>query len=1180
MLLNNNKLYILMSKKKDTSSQNLETSNLSALLSKYLEIYSNNLNKFAKNSQPEFEVRFGTKQIKSITNIDFYNVIKILLNYDFKLHSENYILKVMTDSNIKTEINGLPNIQSYCKLDNLSGIPDENNITYMEKKFFVNKDQSLPPLDYDDYNFRISFQTETYYEKTETKVQELNDKWSNLKKIFRYLKRFEYRNPNLPFIVHCSIVKSSKSSQGKLIPEFNINNSDVFNCIENFEIEIELNNKQIQDQNLSNDKLLPMLKNVIKYVLIGLQESNYPISISQQNQVLHNYLQLIKPDYNKSMKLTNKDFIGPSSNTLQMINLLPESEINDTNRSIPNIRKNYTVTDKADGTRKLLFISNDGKIYFIAMNMSLQFTGCINENKELFNTIIDGEHILHNKRGDYINLFACFDIYFLNNKNLTGLPFINIETQDEKSAKEDKEDKEDEAKKQKNYRLVILNTIINQLKLISISGNTKEVALNIKIKKFYGTNIFNGCKTIIDNINNGLFDYNTDGLIFTPSNTGVSSNKVGVLAPNYKHTWNDSFKWKPSKFNTIDFLVKFKRNELNEKQVNNIYNDGSNLQSNTQVKSYYTLVLYVGFDERKHGYINPCNDIINDNIKKNEHNSYDTYKPAKFYPTNPSDESAHICNIMGKLDESNNLKILTEEGDEIEDNTIVEFSYDSKKPEFWRWQPLRVRNDKTSELRSGIKNFGNAYHVANSNWQSIHNPITESIITSGNNVLLENNDDDVYYNKISNKSETRPLRDFHNLFIKNILIEKITKPGFSLIDYTVGKGGDIPKWINAKLEFVLGLDLSKDNIENRLDGACARYLNYSQKYGKIPNVVFLNGDSGKNIKSGESFTNKKNSEIIKAIFGEGPKNEIMLGKGIYKNYGIAKNGFNISSIQFGLHYMFENKMVLNKFLKNVVECTALNGYFVGTCYDGEKIFQLLNKLDNGSSKAIFKNDKKIWEITKRYDNEEFLADESSLGLSIDVYQETINKVFREYLVNFKFLERLLENYGFVLLNQDEIKQYGLPNSIGNFKEMYTYMNTMIDKNKSFKNKIGMALEMSDEEKEISYLNKFFVFKKVRNSDIDIQSANFELDNKELIKSKIASKIKSIDDEVSKIEKQTIEEKSKKMMQEYIEKTSESDTLTVSEDKKEKMKLAISEKIKLSKQKEKEKMLKSKDKTQK
>lgn len=1158
MLFNNNKLYILMSKKKDTSSQNLETNNLSALLSKYLEIYSNNLNKFAKNSQPEFEVRFGTKQIKSITSIDFYNVIKILLNYDFKLHSENYVLKVITDSDIKTEINGLPNIQSYCKLNNLSGIPDENNITYIEKKYFVNKDKSLPPLDYDDYNFRISFQTETYYEKTESKVQELNEKWTNLKKIFRYLKRFEYRNDKLPFIVHCSIVKSSKSSHGKLIPEFNIDDSDVFNCIENFEIEIELNNKQIQEERLSNDKVLPMLKNVIKYVLIGLQESNYPISISEQNKVLHNYLQLIKnTEYNKSMKPTNKDFIGPSSNTLQMINLLPESEINDTNVSIPNIRKNYTVTEKADGIRKLLFISNDGKMYFIAMNMSLQFTGCINENKELFNTIIDGEHILHNKRGNYINLFACFDIYFLKSKNLTGLPFINIESKDK-----------EEEKQNENYRLAILNTIIKQLKLISVSGSDKEVSLNIEIKKFYSTNKFSGCKIIIDRINAGLFDYNTDGLIFTPSNTGVSSNKVGIIAPNYKHTWNESFKWKPSKFNTIDFLVKFKRNELNEKLVNNIYNDGSNLQSNIQVKSYYTLILYVGFDEKKHGYINPCNDIINDNIKKHQHKLYDSYKPAKFYPTNPSDESAHICNIIGKLDESNNLKILTEEGDEIEDNTIVEFSYDSEKPEFWRWQPLRVRNDKTSELRSGIKNFGNAYHVANSNWQSIHNPITEDIITTGNNVLVENNDDDVYYNKISNKSETRALRDFHNLFVKNILIEKLSKPGFSLIDYAVGKGGDIPKWINAKLEFVLGIDLSKDNIENRLDGACARYLNYSQKFTQLPKVVFLNGDSSKNIKSGESFMNKKNSEIIKAIFGEGPKNEIMLGKGIYKNYGIAKNGFNISSIQFGLHYMFENKMVLNNFLKNLAECTALNGYFIGTCYDGNKIFQLLNKIDNGGSRTIFRNDKKIWEITKRYENQEFIADESSLGLAIDVYQETINKVFREYLVNFKFLERLLENYGFVLLNRDEIEQIGLPNSIGNFKEMYTFMNSIIDKNKSFKNKVGMALEMSDEEKEISYLNKFFVFKKVRNSDADMESINFEPDKQELIKSKISSKIKSIDDEVSKIEKQTIEEKSKKMMQDYIKEKGESDILKDQLDKKDKIKLSISEKIKSFKQKEK------------
>mgnify|MGYP001338833997 CR=1 FL=1 len=52
------------------------------------------------------------------------------------------------------------------------------------------------------------------------------------------------------------------------------------------------------------------------------------------------------------------------------------------------------------------------------------------------------------------------------------------------------------------------------------------------------------------------------------------------------------------------------------------------------------------------------------------------------------------------------------------------------------------------------------------------------------------------------------------------------------------------KWISAKLKFVFGLDLSRDNIENRLDGAYARYLNYKKSRKNIPEAVFMHGDSG------------------------------------------------------------------------------------------------------------------------------------------------------------------------------------------------------------------------------------------------------------------------------------------------------------------------------------------------
>ena len=1192
--------------KSQITSKDSKKEELSNKFLKYIETYLSSYTRFSENVVPEFEIRFGTKKIKNINKVDFYNVIKSLLNYDFKLFNENYFLKIMNASNlsnIRTQINGLPNIQSYCKLNNLSGILDDNNIKFVEKEYFKTSDAQLFPLDFDDYNFRVCYQTEQNYSRNHSAVEELHSKWNSLKKIFRYIKRYEYRHPDLPFLIHCSIVKTSKSHYGKFIEQFNIKDSEVFNSLENFEIEIELNNEFIiANKSFSNAEFLyTNLRKVIKYILIGLQETNYPVTLNEIDFAMQQYLKLAKgPDYKPMMIPSIKDFIGPSSTTLQMVNILPETEINDTNNSIPNIRNNYTVTDKADGTRKLLYISPQGKLYFLATTMNIQFTGCYIEKKELFNTIIDGEHILHNKKGEYINVFACFDIYYFNGQNVTGLPFINLTIEDrgdkeaeekleklEKSKKEDKEEKiekiekskkeenkkeenkKEESKKQQNfnYRLIILNSVIKSLDLKSITSS-KEMHIKIIVKKFYGAHIFNGCSRILTNIKEGLYEYNTDGLIFTPSNTGVCSLKTGIAAPNYKITWNESFKWKPPAYNTIDFLIKFKKNELGANYIGTLNNEGEDLTSYSQVKNYYTLILNVGFDEKKHGYINPYNDIINNNIKRTTKESYtNSYRPCRFYPTNPNDVNAGLCNIMGKLDESNNLKIYTLEGEEIEDNTIVEFAYNIDRPEFWRWEPLRLRYDKTSELRSGVKNFGNAYHTANSNWQSIFNPISETILMTGNGVTV-NNDDDVYYNKISKTSETQALRDFHNLYIKNMLITKVSKSGYSLIDYAVGKGGDLPKWISANLNFVYGLDLSKDNIENRLDGVCARYLNYAQRYAVIPKALFSHGNSSRNIKDGSAFYDDKSKQIIKALFGEGAKNEVLLGKGVYNNYGIVKNGFNISSIQFALHYMFESETILNEFIKNIKECTALEGYFIGTCYDGSKIFNMLNSLNADESISIFKNEKKIWELTKKYDAKEFNDDESSLGYAINVYQETINKTFKEYLVNYKYLVRIMENNGFVLLNETEYKQLNLPGSMGNFEQLYNFMNNEIKSNNYLLKKLGNSAQLSTEEKQISFLNNYFIFKKIRNVEYDpeeIVSKKQELQEKELQDEQIGE-FKKIDELFEEEEKEKIAEKSKKLASKYLKETQDLEESKVPA----KIKLSIDEKIKLAEEKKKAK----------
>ena len=45
--------------------------------------------------------------------------------------------------------------------------------------------------------------------------------------------------------------------------------------------------------------------------------------------------------------------------------------------------------------------------------------------------------------------------------------------------------------------------------------------------------------------------------IFTPIDKSVGSNEIGEHSQ--ESTWLSSFKWKPPEFNTIDFLVSFKK---------------------------------------------------------------------------------------------------------------------------------------------------------------------------------------------------------------------------------------------------------------------------------------------------------------------------------------------------------------------------------------------------------------------------------------------------------------------------------------------------------------------------------------------------------------------------------------------------------------------------------------------
>ena len=1077
-----------------TSNDNTKDQ-MEKLISIYAETYLSSYGFADQAKDVELEVRFGTRGVKRITKLDHDNIVRKLLSNGFTHEPANDVtyLRMSPEyidtrtgqtriSNLRVELSGEDTIQQYCKNNDLPSLMSRGYgaVQFVVKKPVSGDDGVIKPVDVDKWNFRLAMASERTYREDSNIASNALRTWNDSKKIFRLITRNSFYSPvgNHLFRVDLSVVRESPRRGRFLQPAYTFQTSGVIDAIPKYEVEIEMIGQNMAYL-LTEQRNVPwihkQLRSVIMLVLSALQQTNYPIAYPEMQNVLVDYMKIVhgtEPDEKK--RIAPRDFIGPSSYTLSVNNVAPVNP----DANIPNIRDNYTVTDKADGERKLMVVGGDGKLYMIDTNMNVQFTGAKTTEKTLFNSILDGEHILHDKSGRFINLYAAFDIYFINKKDVRELPFV---------APRDIKEKEALSELVKHYRLPALSEFVQRLGLKGVASDVSPI--RVSPKAFYNADaersIFQCCAVIMKRVHDGLFEYETDGLIFTPSNLGAGLNSTRDRVKNTKSTWDYSFKWKPTEFNTIDFLVSTKKTETGVDYVGNVFQQGTEMSVPGPLMQYKTLILRVGFDERKHGYINPCQDIIDDKVPEaGDRDDESGYRPMQFFPTSPYDPDAGICNIMlqGPID---NRVLLTEDGDVFGDDTIVEFRYEMGRDNGWRWVPLRVRYDKTADYLANGRNYGNAYHVANSNWNSIHNPITERMITTGDDIPDELADDDVYYNRVTGDSLTRGLRDFHNLFVKKLLITKTAKRGGTIVDLAAGKAGDLPKWIAAKASFVLGIDVSKDNIENRIDGACARYLNYRKKLSAVPDALFVHGDSTANVRSGEAMFSDKGKQIVKAVFGQGPKDATVLGKGVVKQFGKGGKGFDLTTIQFSIHYMFKDQTTCQNILRNISECTKVGGYFVSTQYDGRTVFNKLRGLKEGQSLTVMDGGRKVWEVTKRYDRDEFPDDSSSVGYAIDVYQETINKVFTEYLVNYNYVVRVMEDYGFVPIDRDEARRMGFRSSTGMFEELFDKMQNELRRARDdpeMKNEYGAAIDMTSGEKRISFLNRWMIFKKVRDVD--------------------------------------------------------------------------------------------------
>ena len=983
-------------------------------------------------------------------------------SYVEKLHNE--LLTVTSfDGGPQLEITGIANISKYC----LSESP--NIVPHTWKKRIVRLSDTLP----DELPVRV---VSHIIEEQEIK-EHTAEGWGNASKHYRISKMFTYddgvdTDDHVQYKI--SLIRESPN------PSNTMTESGV--STQNIQYEFEVIFEA--HSNIQN-----VMSTCISMVQLITQQ-RFPISKSQQQVILDSYNNLIKTVLQKShwntenvSNTANYHFLAPKPITLERHHLTkpgPETY------GINSVLKGYTVTDKADGERMLLYITTDGEAYIINNSFEIFETGLKTDSVQLYNSLIDGEYVQASKRrdGKMKDLFAAFDIYFLSGNSVMNLPLIHTRPTSTPSTSTPGTSSSAESRKKEGE---ILKSRYDALGHASDKDawDTRKASIEFVRKNIIaaeGDIMKNTC----DKLLSGAADlpYDVDGIIFTPADLAVFGYYPGrpvTITENVK--WDRVLKWKPKEQNSIDFLVE----------------EGSLGQDAITKRRYKEFKLYTGYNSSQWEPITPLDGLRlrhDREFSERARKAKNTYKAKLFKPFSYYEQGVEIAHVY--LNERG--QPVCEDGSVIDNQSIVEFAYnpDAKDlPIMKRWFPMRVRIDKTRIFKKTgkLSKTANDLIVAQSIWRSIHVPVEREMITGVQAVTVEAASesleerllgiDEIYYARDIPRQHMLSVNmlDFHNQGIKKMLYTRIPESKRdSLLEIACGMAGDLPRWRDCGYRFIMGVDISRDNITNPREGAYARMIKQKHSLKVIvegiekiiyPNVVFVVGDCAKKFENGDAAGDDEESkQIFQILYSRSSITNRQIPHYMRNYVGVAARGFSLISCMFAIHYFFETESKLDGFFHNVAHNLKTGGFFITTFMDGIRVNELLTNETN-ERPGVAEGRKldgtiPVWAIIKRYEN---FIENHYYGKTVDVFLENINKMIPEYLVHFPTLVAKAKTFNL------EVEATGM------FGESFSTILAGIDRSVppyklSHVEKSVLALENDPIQTQFSFLNRWVIFKKI------------------------------------------------------------------------------------------------------